>query len=205
MKFLLTGFEPFDKEPINPSWEVVNTLPASDIPGAHIFVEQLPTVFGRSFEVLRAAIERVNPDVVICVGQAGGRSAISFERIGVNMDDARIPDNEGNQPEEQPIVPGGPAAYWSNLPIRKLVERLKEEGIPAAESLSAGTYVCNHTLYQLMHLLASEPYRDRKILGGFIHIPYLPSQAARHANAPSLSADIVKTGLEIVIRELVNS
>lgn len=201
-KIIITGFEPFDGEPVNAAWEVVKSFDGQHNNDYVVEVHQLPTVFGKAIGRLKEVVSNGHADYVICVGQAGGRSAISFERIGVNMDDARIPDNDGNQPLEQQIVGDGPSAYWSTLPVRHLVTGLQELGIPAEESLSAGTYVCNHVLYGLMHLLAEPQHRQRGTKGGFIHIPYLPSQAVRHKNAPCLSIDEVRRGLQWVVETL---
>lgn len=197
---LVTGFEPFDGEPVNAAWEVVQTLSERSIEGAHLVIRQLPTVFGESRRALAQAMTEVEPDLVVCVGQAGGRRAVSVERIGVNMDDARIPDNAGQQPTEQPIEPSAPAGYFSTLPVRRIVEAVRERGIPAEESWSAGAYVCNHILFGLMHLLAQSPWRERGVRGGFIHIPFLPEQAVRHHNAPCLPKTLVAEALETAIR-----
>ncbi|MCL6445948.1 MAG: pyroglutamyl-peptidase I [Alicyclobacillus sp.] len=202
VRVLMTGFEPFDGEPINAAWEVVRTFADQRLPGLDVVVRQLPTVFGKSLAVLQQALEETQPDWVVCVGQAGGRSALSFERIGVNLIDARIPDNAGVSVQDAPIVPDGPTAYWSTLPVRKLVETLREAGIPAELSMTAGTYVCNHVLYGLMHFLQQDPYRARNVRGGFIHVPFLPEQAVRHRNAPSLSAETVTRGLTLALTTL---
>jgi pyroglutamyl-peptidase len=199
---LMTGFDPFDNEPINAAWEVVQRFQGYVQSGFSVAVRQLPTVFETSLQVLETAISDVKPDVVICVGQAGGRSAVSIERIGVNLDDARIPDNAGDTPSERPIHVDGPAAYWSTLPVRHMVNGVRALGIPAEESYTAGTYVCNHTLYGLMHMLAQPRFAG--VVGGFIHIPFLPSQAIRHKNAPSMHADDIEKALRQVIEIACN-
>ncbi|MCM3786444.1 pyroglutamyl-peptidase I [Neobacillus mesonae] len=192
-KVLLTGFDPFGGERINPALEAVKQLNGKKINNVELVAYEIPTVFHKSIQHAITAIEQEKPDVVICIGQAGGRTQITPERIAINMDDARIPDNEQQQPIDQPIVHNGPAAYFSTLPIKKMTEEIKAAGIPAAVSNSAGTFVCNHLFYGLMHYLQ---YHAPHIRGGFIHIPYLPEQAL-NTSAPSLSLDLIAKGLEI--------
>ncbi|SMF15002.1 MULTISPECIES: pyroglutamyl-peptidase I [Paenibacillus] len=198
-KLLLTGFEPFGGEPINPAVEAMRRLQGRVIGSFEIVGLELPTVFGQSTERLLAAVQQHEPAVVIALGQAGGREGISFERIAVNLNDANIADNAGNQPVDEPVVPEGPAAYWTTLPVKRMVDRLRNEGIPASISLSAGTFVCNHLFYGLMHHLA---VTGKSIRGGFIHVPYLPEQADRHSGAPSMTLDQLVTGLERAIEVL---
>lgn len=192
---LVTGFEPFGGETINPSWEVVKQLEGMIIDDCRVVTRQLPCVFGESLTVLNAAIDELNPAVVIAVGQAGGRVDITVERVGINVDDARIPDNRGQQPIDVAIVPDGPAAWFSSLPIKAMVAAMREKGIPASVSQTAGTFVCNHVMYGLLHKIGE----NAEMKGGFIHIPYLPEQAAAHAGAPSMAAQTVKEALEIAI------
>jgi len=192
---LVTGFEPFGGETINPSWEVVKQLEGMIIDDCRVVTRQLPCVFGESLTVLNAAIDELNPAVVIAVGQAGGRVDITVERVGINVDDARIPDNRGQQPIDVAIVPDGPAAWFSSLPIKAMVAAMREKGIPASVSQTAGTFVCNHVMYGLLHKICE----NAEMKGGFIHIPYLPEQAAAHAGAPSMAAQTVKEALEIAI------
>jgi len=192
---LVTGFEPFGGETINPSWEVVKQLEGMIIDDCRVVTRQLPCVFGESLTVLNAAIDELNPAVVIAVGQAGGRVDITVERVGINVDDARIPDNRGQQPIDVAIVPDGPAAWFSSLPIKAMVAAMREKGIPASVSQTAGTFVCNHVMYGLLHKIGE----NAEMKGGFIHIPYLPEQAAAHAGAPSMAAQTVKDALEIAI------
>ena len=192
---LVTGFEPFGGETINPSWEVVKQLEGMIIDDCRVVTRQLPCVFGESLTVLNAAIDELNPAVVIAVGQAGGRVDITVERVGINVDDARIPDNRGQQPLDVAIVPDGPAAWFSSLPIKAMVAAMREKGIPASVSQTAGTFVCNHVMYGLLHKIGE----NAEMKGGFIHIPYLPEQAAAHAGAPSMAAQTVKEALEIAI------
>jgi len=182
---------------VNPAWEVVKQLGDLELSGAQIVVRQLPCVFGKAIDALNAAIDDVLPEMVICVGQAGGRSDFSIERVAINVDDARIPDNEGNQPVDEVIVSDGPAAYFSSLPIKTIASGLRESGIPTSVSQTAGTYVCNHVMYGLMHRLAQPSCHVVK--GGFIHIPYLPEQAAQHPGSPSMSVHTVMNALELTI------
>jgi len=192
---LITGFEPFGGETVNPSWEVVKLLDGMIIDDSRVVARQLPCVFGESLEVLNAAIDALQPSVVLAIGQAGGRVDVTVERVAINVDDARIPDNRGQQPVDVAIVPDGPAAWFSTLPIKAMVEALREAGIPASVSQTAGTFVCNHVMYGVLHKLADRP----EVKGGFIHIPYLPEQAAAHPGAPSMATQTLKQALEIAI------
>jgi pyroglutamyl-peptidase len=193
---LLTGFAPFGGEASNPSWDAVAPLANKRIGGHRIVVRQLPVEFGASLQVLQAAIRETKPALVLCVGQAGGRAQLSIERVAINIDDARIPDNADACPIDAPIVADGPAAYFTTLPIKAMLVAMREAGIPAEVSQTAGTYVCNHVFYGLMHALRGKP----RIRGGFIHIPYAPEQAARHPGAPSLPVDVVTAALRIGLR-----
>lgn len=196
-KILLTGFEPFGGESINPSWEAVRALEGKAMSdGSVIKVAELPCAFERSLDVLAQHIRQLKPQLVVCVGQAGGRAEISIERVAINVDDARIPDNIGAQPIDLPIRAGGPAAYFSRLPIKAIVAALQTSDIPAAVSQTAGTFVCNHVFYGLMHLAKARRSIRR---AGFVHIPYLPEQAQRHPNAPSMSLAMMVAGLTLVI------
>ncbi|MEB2303283.1 pyroglutamyl-peptidase I [Citrobacter braakii] len=192
---LITGFEPFGGESVNPSWEVVSGLDNAIIGGCRVIARQLPCVFGESLAVLNGAIDALSPSLVLAVGQAGGRTDITVERVAINVDDARIADNQGQQPVDVPIVADGPAAWFSSLPIKAMVVAMRNAGIPASVSQTAGTFVCNHVMYGLLHKL-----RDvLAVKGGFIHIPYLPQQAAQHPGAPSMAADTVRRALEVAI------
>lgn len=179
---LITGFDPFGGESINPSWEAVKLLP--EVIGQYrVHRLQIPTVFGEAAQAVLAAAEMLRPDVILSVGQAGGRAAVTPERIGINVRSAGIPDNKGNIPREQPIVPGGPDGLFATVPVEAMVEAVKDAGFPAAISSSAGTFVCNDVLYTLLHHYAGTGTR-----AGFIHVPYLPEQGT-----PSLPlADTVK-------------
>ena len=196
---LITGFDPFGGETLNPSWEAVAALNGASIAGRRIVAVQLPTSFSRGPRTLRAAIRRHAPELIVCVGQAGGRAQISLERVAINIDDARIADNDGAQPVDKRIVRNGPAAYFSTLPIKTMLVAMREAGIPVEISQTAGTFVCNRVFYALMHALAEDGILRDGVRGGFVHIPYLPEQAAGYAGAPSLSLEIVIAGLKIMI------
>ncbi len=196
MKVLLTGFEPFDGEAINPSWEAVSALDGWRFGQVQVHVRRIGCVFGQALRELDAAIDEVQPQLVIAIGQAGGRSEITPERIAINIDDGRICDNAGCQPIDQPVVPGGPAAYFSTLPIKAIVQALRAAGIPASVSNSAGTFVCNHLFYGLMHRCAPSP----GLRGGFIHVPWLPQQAALLMDASSLPLATMVEALRIAVR-----
>ena len=202
MKVLLTGFDPFGGEAVNPALEVVRQLDGAVIANAAVVTREIPTVRGNAIEALVRAIQEVQPTVVIAVGQAGGRMDITPERVAINVDDFRIPDNEGNQVVDEEIAAEGPAAYWSTLPIKKIVAVLREEGIPASVSNTAGTFVCNHVFYGLMHYLQQEGNIRR---GGFIHIPYLPAQAAKLTGQPSMALEVLVRGLQRAVEVAVTT
>ena len=191
---LLTGFEPFNKESINPAWEAVSALDGWQGDGFRVVSRQLPCVFGAAGTVLLAAVESLDPVLVIAVGQAGGRVDLSVERVAINIDDAPIPDNAQRQLVDEAVVPGGPAAYFSTLPIKAIVAALRAAGLPASVSQTAGTFVCNHVFYSLMHHTAG-----RALRAGFIHIPYLPEQAAAYPGAASMALGEAVRGLRIAI------
>lgn len=195
---LVTGFEPFDGAKINASWAAVEALDSARLP---VRLERacLPCVFGRSREVLERLLDTLQPQLVICLGQADGRASISVERVAINIDDARIADNEGAQPIDVPIVASGPAAYWTRLPIKAIVASLRAEGLPAEVSQTAGTFVCNHVFYGLMRALDERS----GVRGGFIHVPVLPEQS-RGGALPSLGLAEQALGLEIAIRTAIS-
>lgn len=195
-RILLTGFDPFGGETVNPSWEAVRTLHGRRLAGHQVVARQLPTEFARSLVVLKAALREVRPAIVLGVGQAGGRSRLSIERVAINVADARIADNAGAQPIDAPVVANGPAAYFSTLPIKAMQAALHAAGLPAEISNTAGTYVCNHVAYAMAHFTANQ----RRVRSGFIHIPFLPDQAVRHAYAPSMALEDVTRGLAIALR-----
>jgi pyroglutamyl-peptidase len=198
MKALVTGFEPFGADAVNPSREAVLRL-SSRLGDLTIETRIVPTVFGRAIAALEDAIVTTQPDIVLGVGLAGGRAELSLERVAINVDDARIPDNDGQQPIDQPIVAGGAAAYFTGLPVKRAVAALRQAGLPAIVSNTAGTFVCNHIFYGLMHLVAS---RRLPLRGGFLHVPYLPEQAAGLAGiqVPSMALDDIVRGIEIILR-----
>ncbi|OPG15128.1 pyroglutamyl-peptidase I [Ferroacidibacillus organovorans] len=202
IRVLVTGFEPFGGETINPALEVIEALSGRALDGhdsVRIFTAKIPTVFGQAIDVLEKEMEKISPSVVICIGQAGGRCHITPERVAINIDDARIPDNGGNAPVDVPVVTGGPVAYLSDLPIKRMVQAMQEAGIPATVSNSAGTFVCNHLFYGLMHLLKT---KYKRIRGGFVHIPYLPSQVVQR-ELPAMNLSDMVHGLEICVRVAV--
>jgi pyroglutamyl-peptidase len=195
-KILLTGFEPFHKSNQNPSQEIVREVENVDSL-SHVETLVLPVEFGRAAEILCKKIVEIQPDVVICLGQAEGRSAITPEQVAINIDDARIPDNSGNQPNDNPIVAGGPDAYFSTLPIKKLIKVIEESGAPASISLSAGTFVCNHVFYAVQHFC-----RDKNIQSGFIHVPLMESQKDEFPGLPTLNLEVLVKAIKAVIKAL---
>ncbi|MFZ6721462.1 pyroglutamyl-peptidase I [Undibacterium sp. Ji49W] len=202
-RILLTGFDPFAGEQNNPSWEVVRKLEGLLIGDQHQIVSVLlPCEFHRSLQTLEAALKKHRPAVVLALGQAGGRAEISIERIAINVDDARFPDNAGAQPIDVPVFSDGPAAYFSRLPVKAIVHDLQQNGIPAAVSQTAGTYVCNHVFYGLMHMAEKMDYVQA---AGFIHIPYLPEQAIAHPGAASMPLDMMKTALVHVLETILKT
>jgi len=179
MRILLTGFEPFGGGSVNPSWLVAQHLAGVDLAGEQLQAVQLPCVFGLSAQRLVQALAQHQPDVVLALGLAQGREGISIERVAINVDDARIPDNAGQQPIDTPVVSGGPAAYFSTLPIKRLAQGLQQAGHAAHISQTAGTFVCNHVFFTMQHHL-----RGQHVMSGFVHLPALPEQAA-HAGQPT--------------------
>lgn len=195
MRALVTGFDPFGGDKVNPSSLAVSRL-KKKIGKVTVVTAVLPTSYARSAKVLREAIDKARPDIVLCVGQAGGRTDLCLERVGINVQDARIPDNDRKQPIDVPVRADGPAAYFATLPIKACVAEMRKAGLPAAVSNTAGTFVCNHILYALMDIIESHPAKMR---GGFLHIPYVPEQAARLGGAPSMSVDDIARGIEIIV------
>jgi pyroglutamyl-peptidase len=190
---LLTGFGPFGGDPFNPTAEIARQLDGAVIAEREVIGAVLPCVFGKATTELKRLVELRRPALVICLGLAAGRTAITPERIAINVTDARIPDNAGRQPVDEPVVRGGPVAYWSTLPIKAIAVALWARGIPAEVSQSAGTFVCNHVFYGLMHQLA--PMRSR-IRGGFIHVPGLPNETA---DQPGLPLGEMTVGIRLAI------
>ena len=201
MKILVTGFDPFGGEKINPAIESVKRLP-DKILDAEIIKLEIPTVIGKSVDKIREKIKEVEPDVVLSIGQAGGRPDITVERVGINCDDCRIKDNEGNQPIDEKVVEDGPAAYFATIPIKAMVEHIKEGKIPASVSNTAGTFICNHVLYGVCHIKATE-YPNMRT--GFIHIPFLPEQVTDKKNMPSIDLDKIVKGLELAIEAIITN
>lgn len=189
---LLTGFDPFGGDAVNPSWLAVQALQGTSVAGHRIVAAQLPTVFGECLQALRALLRQHRPTLVLCTGQAGGRRAISLERVAINVNDARIRDNAGAQPVDTPVVEGGPAAYFTGLPIKAMLRALLAAGIDAEVSQTAGTFVCNHTFYGLMHELAAPEWRG--VRGGFVHVPWLPEQGQ-----PSMPVSRITEGLRLCV------
>jgi pyroglutamyl-peptidase len=193
---LVTGFEPFGSEPVNPSALVAQALHGRTIDGVPVIGLVLPCVFGVSIDALRAALLEYRPQLVLALGQAAGRSGFSLERVAINVDDARIPDNAGAQPIDMPVVAKAAAARFTTLPIKAMASALREAGHPAEVSYSAGTFVCNHVFYGLQHLLA----RRRSVRSGFMHLPLLPEQAARmEGGAPSLTLATMIEGVALAL------
>ena len=193
-KLLITGFDPFGGETVNPSWEAVRLLPET-VNGWVLHKRQIPTVFGKAAEAVLAAAEEVQPDAILCIGQAGGRSAVTPEVVAINLREARIADNEGVQPRNEPVVPHGPAAYFATVPVREMVRAITDAGIAAALSYSAGAFVCNDVLYALLHR-----YDGTAVRVGFIHVPFLPQQAKEGQSAMELEtiAAALRAAIEVM-------
>ena len=201
MKILVTGFDPFGGEPINPAIESVKKLP-DNIAGAEIIKLEIPTVRKKSLEKIEKAINEHNPDVILSIGQAGGRFDISIERVGINLDDFRIPDNEGNQIIDEPVFPDGENSYFVKLPVKAMVQNVQKNNIPASVSYTAGTFVCNHVLYGVLYLIEKK-YEGKK--SGFIHIPFLPQQVVDKRNMPSMELNTIVKGLTAAIEAIVKN
>ncbi len=195
MRALLTAFEPFGGERINASREAVARVPAR-VAGLDITVAELPTSFARALPALEAAIARVDPAIVLCVGQTRYRNALSVERVAINLQDARIPDNDGAQPLDRPVIPGGPAAYFGTLPAKSAAAAMVAAGLRAEVSNSAGTFVCNHVFYGLMHFAAT---RKPDLRGGVLHVPRLPDQTAAEPGAPSMALEEIVLGVVLAL------
>lgn len=195
MQALVTGFEPFGGDPVNPALEALPLI-SPRIGELSVATSVLPTAFEPACRALADAVATAAPDIVLGLGLAGGRAALSLERIAVNIDDARIADNDGKQPVDVPVVAGGPAAYFATLPIKAAAMALRQAGLPAIVSNTAGTFVCNHAFYFMLHLAAT---RHPAMRCGFLHLPFLPGQAARHDGAPSMALDDIVRGVEIVL------
>ena len=191
-KLLITGFEPFDGEKINPSWEAVERL-RIEINGYELIKLRIPVVFGEAAAKVIKAADEIRPDVILCIGQAGGRGAITPELVGINLRNASIPDNSGYQPKDETIVEDGECAYFSTLPVRRIAEAINDAGIPSHVSYSAGVYVCNDVLYTLL-----ARYKNTETRIGFIHIPY----CAEQNKVPAMDMNDIVKGLVIAIESL---
>ena len=200
MKVLVTGFDPFDGESVNPAFEAVKLLP-DKIADAEIIKLEIPTVFTRSAEVVEKAIEEYQPDIVLSIGQAGGRSCVTVEKVAINLAEARIPDNDGEQPLDQALREDGDTAYFATVPVKAMVANMRKHGIPAHISYTAGTFVCNSVMYHVLYLL------DKKfpgVHGGFIHVPYESSQVVDKPNGtPFMHVDQIAKALEYAIEAAV--
>lgn len=201
MKVLLTAFNPFGGESVNPAQEAVEAV-ADTVAGAEVVKLVVPTVFKKSIETVHEAMKREKPDVTFCIGQAGGRIGLTPERVAINLDDARIEDNEGNQPVDSPIFEDGKNAYFTSLPVKAMVQKIKDAGVPSSISYTAGTFVCNHLMYGVLYYIEKE-FPGMK--GGFMHVPYLHEQAVSRANTPSLSKDDIVKGIEAAITAIVEN
>ena len=197
-RVLVTAFQPFGGETVNSSQQAVQLLAQlPQTPGVELTTAVLPVEFTRAVEILQKTVEACKPELVICVGAANGRAAVTVERFAINLDDALIPDNAGYQPVDEPVVAGGPVAYASTLPVGAVVDALLAAGIPTTKSSTAGTYVCNHVFYALMHLIAT---REPQLRGGFIHVPYVHEQVLGRADAPpSLSLATITEALRLTV------
>ena len=200
MRILITGFDPFGNDTVNPAYEAVKLLPDC-ISGAEIVKLEIPTVFGKCDRVVHDAILAYKPDIVLSVGQAGGRFDISVELVAVNIADGRIPDNEGNQPTGQTIREQGENAYFATLPVKAMVGRIRAKGIPASVSYTAGSYVCNYIMYCVLHMVATE---FPGLKAGFIHVPFMPSQAiGKPATTPTMSIETTTAAIEAAVEAIV--
>jgi len=204
-RILITGFDAFGGESINPASEALQHLERSGScigRGIEVITREIPTVFGASAQAVREAVQDIMPYAVISIGQAGGAHGIRVERVALNINDARIADNAGSRPIDSPIEPDGPIAYWASIPVREVVEAIRQEGIPATLSYSAGTFVCNHVFYSTCHFVAS---RGLSIKVGFIHVPYLPEQAVERDAVPSMSQECIVAALAAAVRAVAEA
>ena len=201
MKVLVTGFDPFGGESVNPAYEAVKDLP-DEIAGAEIIKIEIPTVFKKSAVVVEEAIKKYQPDMVLNVGQAGGRSAVTIEKVAINLAEASIPDNDGDTPMDEPLVSGGPTAYFATIPVKAMVQNVKDHGVPCSISYTAGTYVCNSTMYQVLHMAAT---KYPEIKAGFIHVPYLTEQTVNKPQYASMSKGDITKALTYAIEAAVSN
>jgi pyroglutamyl-peptidase len=200
MKVLVTAFDPFDTDKVNPAFEAVKLLPA-EIAGAAITTLEVPTVFAKGAAIMEAKMREINPDLVICVGQAGGRAHVTLERVAINLIEARVKDNAGNQPFDAAIKEDGENAYFTNLPLKAMVANMHAKGLPGSISYTAGTFVCNEIMYQLLYLIEKE---FTNVRGGFIHVPFSPDQTiTRPVGTPCMSLETIADSLVAAIEAAV--
>lgn len=200
MKILVTGFDPFDQESINPSIEAVKQLP-DQIDDAQIFKLEIPTVMQQSSDKIIEKMNEINPDVILSVGQERGRADLSIERVAININDFRIPDNQGNQPIDAPIVKNGADAYFSTLPIKAMLKACLDNDIPASISNTAGTFVCNEVMYLIAHTIKTQQLNIRS---GFIHIPAIPQQVHDKPGIDALELQTIVKGLELCLKAIIH-
>lgn len=200
MKILITGFDPFGGEPVNPAYEAVKLIPDT-IAGAEIVKIEIPTVFGEAGKAVEKGIIENKPDVVVCVGQAGGRSDVQVERVAINLCEARIPDNAGNQPMDEKVQADGPDAYFATIPVKAMVKNMHDHGLTGSVSYTAGTYVCNNVMYDLLYMI------DKKypsIRGGFIHVPFAVQQGiGKPAGTATMALETIAKCLEYCLEAIV--
>ena len=192
---LVSGFEPFGGESSNPSWEVCKRLPR-EIAGRRVETCRVPCEFRTAIEVVAEAIERHRPEIVLSIGQAGGRTQMGVERVAINVDDARAPDNAGHQPIDEPVAENGPPAYFATLPVKAMVQAMRAAGVPAELSNSAGTYVCNHLMYGVLHFVAASGHAAR---AGFVHVPYAEEQVLEKRGVPAMAVASMARGIEAAL------
>ena len=193
-RLLITGFDPFGGQSVNPAWEAVSRLPAR-VGDCVVHALQVPTVFGLAAQRVIEAAQALHPDIILCVGQAGGRAAVTPEMVAINLRYAAIPDNAGLQPQDIPCAEDGPAAYFATVPVREMARAIAQAGLPGSVSYAAGTFVCNDLLYTLLH-----HYHDTAVRVGFIHVPFLPGQAGQ--GQPSMALDDIVRALCAAIEAL---
>lgn len=202
MKVLVTGFDPFGGEAVNPAFEAVKLLP-DEIAGAEIIKLEIPTVFSKCGPAVEAGIQKYEPDIVINVGQAGGRSCVTIEQVAINLAEARIPDNDGEQPSDEPIQKDGAPAYYATIPVKAIVKNIRDHGIPCHISYTAGTYVCNCIMYNVLHMAAT---KYSNIRAGFIHVPFAAQQAVEKPNGtPFMSLEMIADSLKYAIEATVKN
>lgn len=202
MKVMVTGFDPFGGETVNPAFEAIKLLPDT-IAGAEVIKLEIPTVFSKSGPAVEAGIEKYQPDVIISVGQAGGRSCVTIEQVAINLAEARIPDNAGEQPSDEPVQKDGEPAYYATIPVKAIVKNIRDHKIPCHISYSAGTYVCNSIMYNVLHMTAK---KYPNIRAGFIHVPFAAEQVVEKPNGtPFMSLPMIAESLEYAVEACVKN